>query len=109
MMRIHFMKSRISSLVFGEVLRNDNILLPFEVLGQDLCWRVELTCTRHWSKKMTVFPCHGGKQWQATNVRLPAVNVAERVLTINSQTGGNVAATADERAPSCPQTHDRRS
>jgi hypothetical protein len=32
----------------GEVLRNDDIVLPFQVLGQDLCWRVEVTCTRHY-------------------------------------------------------------
>jgi hypothetical protein len=27
--------------------------LPFERLGQDLRWLVGLTCTRHWSKRMT--------------------------------------------------------
>ena len=32
----------VQNFISGEVLRNDDILLPFEVLRQDLCWRVEL-------------------------------------------------------------------
>jgi hypothetical protein len=35
----------LQSFMSGEVLRNDDIRLPLEVLRQDLCWRVELTCT----------------------------------------------------------------
>jgi hypothetical protein len=38
----------LQNFIFGEVLRNDDVLLPFEVLRQDLCWRVEVTCTRHY-------------------------------------------------------------
>ena len=29
----------LQNFIFGEVLRNDNMLLPFEVLRQDLCWQ----------------------------------------------------------------------
>jgi hypothetical protein len=57
------------------------------------------------------------KQWHARNVRLPAVNVEERVVTSNSQAAGHVAAylhqrqnpdechaheTTGESTPSCP-------
>jgi hypothetical protein len=37
----------LQNFISAEALRNDDILLPFEVLLQDPCWRVVLTCTPH--------------------------------------------------------------